>query len=423
MRPQLTETEGSLTLDIYGGYGEIGGNCIVIKDSDRKIVFDNGIRFQVLRRYYGGRIQPVGPSELVSLGAIPTPNIFEDANSLYISHFHLDHLGLLSALPPGTKIYVPSADILEKIEDWYRSSPTWLAWLPHELHAEVTEMKPYHEDENGVISIPVSHSSFPSYAFVYRGYEKTVFYSGDLRVNGPDPKISTLSNIEKALGSQGSDIALLEGTNIGSVETPIAPEEFKSMLSRILMESEMAVVSIDPLDFELFTAVSELASLNGRKIVLASPRLVDVLPQWLLASNMSGLELGVASELEKPSPIPVEYVSLEQDILRNPENFLLLQEPTGFLMTLRQMRLWNKELFANATAILTTPEPLEAESAIEEETLVSWLYSLGVQVYRVRLSGHYYPHELKKIIKAVRPKRVIPVHTRSVRAMMSLVKI
>ena len=84
----------------------------------------------------------------------------------------------------------------------------------------------------------------------------------------------------------------------------------------------------------------------------------------------------------------------------------------GFLEMLRQTRVWGEELPRGATAILTTPEPLEAESEVEEETLAYWLYSLGVQVYRVRLSGHYYPHELKTILNTIKPKKLVPIHTR-----------
>ena len=162
MNPQLTISEGSITIEVYGGYREIGGNCIVIKDKDRKIVFDNGIRFQVLKRYYRGRIQPLGINELRSIGAIPPLNIFENIDALYISHFHLDHLGLLGALPPGTRVYAPSISILEAIEEWYKATPTWLAELPHKLHIDVIELKPYQEDELGVTPIPVSHSAYPS---------------------------------------------------------------------------------------------------------------------------------------------------------------------------------------------------------------------------------------------------------------------
>ena len=413
MDPQLSMSVDSITLEVYGGYREIGGNCIVVKDKDRKIVFDNGIRFQVLKRYYRGRIQPLGVNELRSVGAIPPLKALEGADAIYISHFHLDHLGLLGALPPGVKVYVPSISVLEVIEEWYRAAPTWLAELPHKLHVDVAELEPYREDELGVTPIPVSHSAYPSYALVYKGSDKTVFYSGDLRVNGPlGPRVNTIENIERALGSDGADIALLEGTNIGGVETPIGPEEFRSMLNRVLMESELVMISIDPLDFELLTAVSELAALNGRVLVISSSRLVDVIPQWLAAFNVGGLELAVAAELEKPSPAPMGYVSLRQDVLKNPDSFLIVQEPVGFLEMLRQMKIWGEELPRDAIAVLTTPEPWEAELEVEEETLTYWLYTLGIQVYRIKLSGHYYPYELKRLLGIIKPKKLLPIHTK-----------
>ncbi|QGR19699.1 MBL fold metallo-hydrolase [Stygiolobus azoricus] len=414
LRPQLTLTEGSITLEIYGGYREIGGNCIVIKDRDKKIVFDNGIRFQVLRKYYRGSIRPLGINELRSIGAIPPLNVFENIDALYISHFHLDHLGLLGALPPGTRVYVPSISILETIEEWYRASSTWLAELPRKLHIEVIELIPHREDERGVTPIPVSHSAYPSYALVYNGYDKTIFYSGDFRVSGPlGPRINTTDNIDRVLGSGSADIALLEGTNIGGIETPIGSEEFRSILNKVLMGSGLAMISIDPLDFELLTAISELASLNGRTVVISSSRLVDILPQWLSSAfNANNLMLAVASDLEKPSLAPVDYVSLKHDVLKDPGGFLLVQEPIGFLEMLRRMRIWGEELPNGAIAILTTPEPLEAEAEVEEKTLAYWLYMLGVHVYRIRLSGHYYPHELKNILNTVKPKKLIPIHTR-----------
>ena len=422
LNPQLTISEGSITLEVYGGYREIGGNCIVVKDKDRKIVFDNGIRFQVLKRYFRRRIQPLGINELRSIGAIPPLNVFEGIDALYISHFHLDHLGLLGALPLGTKVYVPSISMLETIEEWYRVSPTWLAELSHKLHVDIFELKPYQEDELGVIPILVSHSAYPSYALVYNGYDKVVFYSGDFRINGPlSPRVGTIQNIGKVFGSGSTDVALVEGTNIGGIETPIGPEEFRSMLNKVLMGGGLTIISIDPLDFELLTAISELASLNGRTVVIASSRLVDVLPQWFSSEFSTGnLELVIAAELEKPSMVPVDYVSLKQDVLKDPGSFLLVQEPVGFLEMLRQMRIWGEELPKEATAILTTPEPLEAEAEVEEEALAYWLYTLGIQVYRIRLSGHYYPHELRNILGTIKPRKLVPIHTRHPKLMHTL---
>ena len=87
-----------------------------MKDRDRKIIFDNGIRFQVLRRYYRERISPLGVNELRSIEAIPPLSVFEGADAVYMFHFHLDHLGLLGALPPGVRVHVPSIELLMVIE-------------------------------------------------------------------------------------------------------------------------------------------------------------------------------------------------------------------------------------------------------------------------------------------------------------------
>jgi len=418
LNPQFTLSDNSLTVEVYGGYGEIGGNCLLIRDRDRKIVIDNGIRFNALKKYYRGKIQPIGINELRSVGVIPPLSVFNGIDAVYISHFHLDHLGLLGSLPHGTKVYVPSQTILETVEDWYRRSPTWLAELPHSIYVEVAEPEPYKTDDFGVTPVPVSHSSYPSYSFIYEGYSRAVFYSGDLRVNGPlSPRISTVRNLEEAVASRNIDIAFLEGTNIGSIETPLGPDEFRSMFSRLLMGPGLVMVSVDPLDFELLTSISEMAFLSNRKVVIASPRLIDVITHWIKAFRIEESNITVAVEVEKPAPLSVDSVSLKEEVLKNPNIFLLIQEPVGFLEMLRQLKLWSDELPRNATAVLTTPEPLEAESEVEEKVLASWLYSMGIQVYRLRVSGHYYPHELGDILKVLKPKRLVPIHTKHPRLM------
>jgi len=77
-------------------------------------------------------------------------------------------------------------------------------------------------------------------------------------------------------------------------------------------------------------------------------------------------------------------------------------------------------LLRNAIAILTTPEPLETELEVEEKTLIVWLYTLGVQIYRARFSGHYYPHELRNIVDILKPKKLVPIHTKHPRLVYTI---
>ena len=67
-------------------------------------------------------------------------------------------------------------------------------------------------------------------------------------------------------------------------------------------------------------------------------------------------------------------------------------------------------------------EPLSEEWIIEERKIVNWLKLLGITSYRIHLSGHYHPYEFEKIIEAIKPKKIIPIHTTAPKTMLSLFK-
>jgi len=50
-------------------------------------------------RYYAGIVSPRGVAELRNLGVLPKPEWYEDSDSIYVSHMHLNHLGALSNIP------------------------------------------------------------------------------------------------------------------------------------------------------------------------------------------------------------------------------------------------------------------------------------------------------------------------------------
>jgi len=175
----------------------------------------------------------------------------------------------------------------------------------------------------------------------------------------------------------------------------------------MLFQGSLVTISIDKLDFELFSFLHKTSLLLGRKVVIASPKLVDILPKW---SN-SFENIAIATETEKPSLASIDLISITEEVFKDPSNYVIIQEPTDFLEMLRRTRLWKEILPSDAVTVLTSPEPFEEESKIYESLLARWSNRLGVQVYRARLSGHYYPYELKDIVKTLNPKEVIPIHT------------
>ena len=53
----------------------------------------------------------------------------------------------------------------------------------------------------------------------------------------------------------------------------------------------------------------------------------------------------------------------------------------------------------------------EAEERVEEAVALGWLRCLGLQPYRLRVSGHYYPHEFARLVGLVKPREIVPAHT------------
>lgn len=417
MKPQLVREFGSRTrIEVWGGYGEIGGNCVVIRDGDRKIVFDNGIRFSVFKNYYAGAIEPAGPLEMQSIGAVPPLEVFEDADAVYISHFHLDHLGLLGALPPETKVKVPSLEVYQLIYETYHKSSTWLQYVPAKMTVDVERVEPGVEDRLGVSAFLVSHSSFPSMSFVYRGSEVTVFYSGDFRWRPLYPLSPTFRSSYDLVA--GVDVAVIEGTNIGS-ENPslMGPEEFYSILGNVLEQCRrLVVVSIDWSDLEAFLAIARLASNTypRRRVVVGSRRLLDYLAVMAdLRGELRGLELYYTADLERKGIPPLGWERIElEEVLRSPGEYLIIQDPVDLLEMLRKLRAWRDVDLSGSFVLLTDPEPKEAPAEVEESVMRRWLLGFGLLVARIRVSGHYSPVDAWEIAKSLRPKNVIPVHTR-----------
>ena len=65
--------ENMTKIKILSGSESIGGNFIRIEDEDKIIIFDQGIRFDLMNKFYSGFITPRGVAELRNIGAIPKP--------------------------------------------------------------------------------------------------------------------------------------------------------------------------------------------------------------------------------------------------------------------------------------------------------------------------------------------------------------
>lgn len=397
---------------VLSGARSIGGNFIKIENRDRVLIFDQGLRFDVMERFYRGFIAPKGLRELREIGAVPKAEWYERASAIYISHMHLDHLGLLSNIPSRTKVYLPSLSMYEVLEEKWRNSPTWLSLIPRKYYVEIEELRPLETDENNVMPLPVSHSANPAYALLYFGSGENVLYTGDFRVEGflkGEEFIKVHSGISMLeYLSENRDIRvdrlIIEGTNLGSIRAPISPAEEEAMLRRILGAHTLIVATIHQLDLEYALFLSELASQAGRSMYIASEGAAKLMET---AADLQAEPKVVADYVKIPSHF--ESVSLTD--LK--EDSILIASYHEIIDLLRDLRDAGVLSEGSAT-VLSEPEP-RVEEAQEYEAIMNWFNNLGTQAYLMRASGHYYPHNLKTIMSTIKPKNVSIIHTRASR--------
>jgi len=242
-------------IEIKQGFNEIGGNFVAIENKENKVVFDQGIRFSRFKKFYNVNIQPSSASELRRLGIIPPSNEYD---KIFISHLHLDHLGVLHLLNVGTSLFVPDKDIFEKFIEPYKESNTWTAYISPPIGVNVFDIK---DNNENVTPLSVEHSAYPAYSLYYNDGDVKILYSGDLRLSSPlrilDPQLHSRIHDKTILEEYeekglDTDVLIIEGTNFSSASSPIQPHYFLEQINNIFdsHENSLIMISADPIDLE-----------------------------------------------------------------------------------------------------------------------------------------------------------------------------
>lgn len=401
-------------IKILSGLNSIGGNFVRIEDNDRVIVFDQGIRFDIMAKYYSSYITPKSVTELRKLEILPKLEWYDNVDRIYISHMHLDHLGALSNIPPETELFLPNLLLYNTMEKRWQTSQTWLSLIPQKYHLKIGEIQPYKVDENDVLAIPVSHSAWPAYAFLYFGKDETILYTGDFRDE------SFLSEDEFFKINRGADLLnyleenkdvridtlIIEGTNIGSSKPPITPNDTVKLLRRLFISHRSIIAILHSLDLEYAYTLIRLAEEFDLRCYVISDQIAKLLKS-VIANVSEFIELS-----------NIELSNIDNNDI---DNSLILIQYRDVFELLRNSN-FNVPNTPNLTAILAESEPGKEEGS-EYSIISNWFLKYGIQYYKIRSSGHYYPYALKYILQKIRAKNIIPIHCENLKLLINQIKI
>lgn len=389
---------------IHRGAAEIGGNCVeVATDDGHRIVID-------VRRPLSA-----GWSEEVTLPDVP--GLAEgDASlcGLLISHPHLDHYGLVGGVGAGVPIFIgaEAASVL-RAASFFSPAGVNLEAAGFFRDRESLCIGPF-----VVTSYLNDHSAFDAYSLLIEADGRRVFYTGDIRAHG---RKASLFEALLAQPPMGVDVMLMEGTHVRADATHDAT----------VFETE---TDLEYRFAELF------AETKGAVAVLGSAQNLDRLVTVYRAARRTGRQLvvdlygaTVAAATRRSIP-QVGFPDLRVFVPQRQR--VLVKESREFdrVTTLGAVRVFAEELAANPGRFVfhvpssTTFELLRAgildatgaaawslwDGYLRDRSGVRLLNALsesGVGFSKIHTSGHASVPDLRRLVEAVNPARVVPMHS------------
>ena len=428
---------GNLSILFFGGVGEVGGNIIVLDYKGSRIVLDLGLSFNRYRRFYEWPIRRHrGIDEMARLGVanwinglytkwILRGNSLEpigyesNIHAVFISHAHLDHIGLLSQINRDIPVYIGETGYI--IEETRRLIGRENPYESYEgvklrkfrtgdiIKSDVFTVKPIHVD----------HSIPGSYGFIIETPEGLIAYTGDYRLHGEILGRSLTRDFIERAAEDEVELLITEGTRIqdSSLESEIYVLQIFKDIFRL---NKPILLTSSRLDIDrLETIIHALDGLD-KYIAITDKHFIFI---WNLIERDEKIRRKIKLDVDR-----VKIISTASRIVGWRKKYYDIWISRGFEMLGRDFneiyndtiyldfteylnQLYNAGIPSGSIAIFSNSEPFNEESMISQEKVLNWLYAMGVPSYRIHSSGHIHPIDLKRVVEEVKPNKIYIIHS------------
>jgi ribonuclease J len=379
----------AMTALTFYNVGNPTGLKFVVEHGVSRAFFEMGIEHAPGVAPFSLGLRPRPGRELADLQAVGMAprgtgvlESWDGRTSLFLSHLHLDHVALVPCVPPEVPLYFPL-----DMEPLRRAcvEAGYLAWR-EPAGTPVPERGRVRVGEIEVEFVAVDHDLPGASGFLIRTPDLTIAYTGDHRWHGLHPERTAAFAATVA----GADVLIQEVVSLGFVppadETgdspPPEPTEadviaaFGPLLDRA---PGLVVANLYPMNRERVHALGAACAAASRRLLLE--------PQ---AATMAGWP----HVLDDPAAVRREPAGhcVQGDFWSLPR-LIDLRPPPG-------------SIYVHSNGVpLGAFDPAFA-------VMRSWTDALGLEMVWLGASGHSRPDGVRRMVEAVRPGVVLPVHSR-----------
>lgn len=405
---------------IHRGTKEIGGSCVEVWTENTRILLDFGMPLveKEGKEFDFKKYKSLELSELIEKGVLPNiKGLYDNSNKLIdgvvISHPHQDHYGLSNFINDDVQYYLGEAThtIIELNN----------IFTPQNIHLQKTiyfeKSKTFKIGDITVTPYWADHSAFDSYSFLVEANGKSLFYSGDFRSHGRKAKVFYwfTHNAPKNV-----DYLLLEGTTISRSNKPFKTEEkIESELIELFKEKDkINLIYTSGQNIDRLTSIYKACKRIG-KIFVVDIYVAKVLKDLSKhagipypSENFKNIKVifpkYTSNRLEKEGNEKILYEFKNYEITKNE----ISKQPDKIVMIVRpsmQIDLENINGIEGGNLVYSMWEGYLQKSNTKK--FIDYLGQRKFTIHKIHTSGHADTETLKKMVDALKPKNIVPIHT------------
>ena len=387
---------------IHRGSKQIGGSCVEVESSGQRLLVDFGLPLDAEENNsrYLPNINGLDGSDPSLLGVL-------------ISHPHLDHFGLLAHISPKIPVGMGAAArrILEAAApflpgNWPIPSEGWNYQSGQRFNIGPFCVTPF----------LVDHSAYDAYALQIESDGKSIFYSGDFRSHGRKAALFERLTVNPP---QSIDILLLEGSSVGRIaDSQQFPteKEIENHLVQLFSSTEgLALIHTSGQNIDRIVSIFRASKRTGRKLI------IDLYTAAILeATGNVNLPQSAWSDVALYVP-QTQRVQIKEnawfDLLKRHSTHRIFiehlhQAPNKSTLLFRPLHRFDLEsggCLSGAIYIYSQWEGYWERGSYDR--VKAWLERHSISKLSIHTSGHASPSELKKMVSAISPRNVVPIHS------------